>query len=50
MVNYHGLKKYFNQLNISEEEGEILLNYFKALAYIAIEHYNNKQVNKFEDE
>ena len=34
-------KDYFKELNISNDDGIILLDYFEALALIGIEYLNN---------
>ena len=47
MTKYQNFENYFNTLNISEDEGIILTNYFEALALIGIEYLNNKKINKF---
>ena len=47
MTKYQNFENYFNTLNISEDEGIILTNYFEALAIIGIEYLNNKKINKF---
>ena len=39
-------KDYYDNFNISEEEGIILTNYFEALALIGIEYLNNKKINE----
>ena len=44
MSNY---KDYYDNFNISEEEGIILTYYFEALALIGIEYLNNKKINEF---
>ena len=45
MIDYKDFNDYFNELNISKEEGIILTNYFEALALIGIEYLNNKDIN-----
>ena len=47
MTKYQNFENYFNTLNISEDEGIILTNYFEALALIGIEYLNNKKINEF---
>ena len=47
MTKYQNFENYFNTLNISEDEGIILTNYFEELALIGIEYLNNKKINKF---
>ena len=44
MTDYKDFNHYFNELNISKEEGIILINYFEALALIGIEYLNNKEI------
>ena len=46
MLNYNDFKYCFQEYNISEEDGIILLNYFEALALIGIEYLNNKDINE----
>ena len=45
MLNINDFKHYFEEYNISEEDGIILLNYFEALALIGIDYLNNKEIN-----
>ena len=47
MLEYEDFNKWFNELNISKEEGIILTNYFEALALIGIEYLNNKEINDY---
>lgn len=47
MTDYKDFNDYFNELNISKEEGIILTNYFEALALIGIEYLNNKEINDY---
>ena len=47
MTKYQNFENYFNTLNISEDDGIILTNYFEALALIGIEYLNNKKINEF---
>ena len=47
MLNYQDYENDFNKLNITKEEGIILLNYFEALALIGIQHLNNKEINDY---
>lgn len=44
-MKYQDFENYFNQYNITTEDGIILLNYFEALALIGIEYHNNKEIN-----
>ena len=37
--------EYFKKLNISEEDGMIVLNYFEALATLLFNNFNNKEIN-----
>ena len=39
-------KNYFEKLNISKDDGIILLNYLEALALIGIEYHNNNKINE----
>ena len=47
MLNYQDYENDFNKLNITKEEGIILLNYFEALALIGIQYLNNKEINVY---
>lgn len=47
MTDYKDFNDYFNELNISKEEGIILTNYFEALALIGIEYLYNKEINNY---
>lgn len=47
MLNYQDYENDFNKLNITKEEGIILLNYFEALALIGIQYLNNKEINDY---
>ena len=47
MIDYKDFNDYFNELNISKEEGIILTNYFEALALIGIEYHNNKEISDY---
>ena len=46
MINYQYYEDYFEKLNISKDDGIILLNYLEALALIGIEYLNNKNINE----
>ena len=46
-MKYQDFENYFNQYNITTEDGIILLNYFEALALIGIEYLNNKEINDY---
>jgi hypothetical protein len=46
MINYQDYEDYFEKLNISKDDGIILLNYLEALALIGIEYLNNKNINE----
>lgn len=46
-MKYQDFENYFNQYNITTEDGIILLNYFEALALIGIEYHNNKEINDY---
>ena len=37
----------FQKLNLTNEEGRVLLDYLKALALIGIEYLNNKEINDY---
>lgn len=50
MFNYQDYENDFNKLNITKEEGIILLNYFEALALIGIQYLNNKEINDYKYE
>ena len=51
MLEYEDFNKWFNELNISKEEGIILTNYFEALALIGIQYLNNnKEINDYKYE
>ena len=38
MINIQDFENYFKELNISNDDGIILLDYFEALAIIGIEY------------
>lgn len=46
MINYQDYENYFEKLNISKDDGIILLNYLEALALIGIEYHNNNKINE----
>ena len=46
MINIQDFENYFKELNISNDDGIILLDYFEALALIGIEYLNNKKINE----
>lgn len=50
MLNYQDYENDFNKLNITKEEGIILLNYFEALALIGIQYLNNNEINDYKYE
>ena len=50
MLNYQDYENDFNKLNITKEEGIVLLNYFEALALIGIQYLNNKEINDYKYE
>lgn len=50
MLNYQDYENDFKKLNITKEEGIILLNYFEALALIGIQYLNNKEINDYKYE
>lgn len=41
MINIQDFENYFKELNISNDDGIILLDYFEALALIGIEYLND---------
>lgn len=41
MINIQDFENYFKELNISNDDGIILLDYFEALALIGIEYLDN---------
>lgn len=46
MISYQDYEKYISKLNITEENGMLLLNFLEALALIGIEFQeNNKLIN-----
>ena len=46
MIEYRDYVEYFNRLNITEENGKLLLIFLEALALIGIEFQeNNKLIN-----
>lgn len=47
MLNYQAYENVFQKLNLTNEEGIILTNYFEALALIGIEYLNNKEINDY---
>ena len=47
MIKYQDYDKYFNKLEISQEEKLEILRYFEALALIGIEYQQNNEL-KFE--
>ena len=47
MINYQDYENYFEKLNISKDDGIILLNYLEALALIGIEYLNNKEISDY---
>ena len=46
MIEYRDYVEYFNRLNITEENGKLLLNFLEALALIGIEHQENNELKK----
>lgn len=44
MTKYQDYEVYFRGLNISEEEGEVILDYLAQIVEIAIEMYNEQRV------
>ena len=47
MISYQDYEKYISKLNITEENGMLLLNFLEALALIGIEYLNNKEINDY---
>lgn len=46
MSNYQDYENDFNKLNITKEEGIILLDFLEALALIGIEYHENNELIK----
>lgn len=46
MIKYSDYVEHFNRLNITEENGKLLLNFLEALALIGIEHQENNELKK----
>ena len=46
MIEYRDYVEYFNRLNITEENGMLLLNFLEALALIGIEYQENNELKK----
>ena len=46
MIEYRDYIKHLNRLNITEENGKLLLNFLEALALIGIEHQENNELKK----
>ncbi|MBQ2018927.1 MAG: hypothetical protein II216_07520 [Alistipes sp.] len=46
MLNYQDYENDFNKLNITKEEGIILLDFLEALALIGIEYHENNELIK----
>lgn len=44
MIEYRDYVEYFNRLNITEENGKLLLNFLEALALIGIEYLENNEL------
>ena len=44
MIEYRDYVEYFNRLNITEENGKLLLIFLEALAIIGIEHLENNEL------
>lgn len=47
MLNYQAYENVFQKLNLTNEEGRVLLNYLRALALIGLEYLNNKEINEY---
>lgn len=46
MISYQDYEKYISKLNITEENGMLLLNFLEALALIGIEYQENNELKK----
>ena len=46
MIKYSDYVEHFNRLNITEENGMLLLNFLEALALIGIEYQENNELKK----
>ena len=46
MISYQDYEKYISKLNITEENGKLLLNFLEALALIGTEHQENNELKK----
>ena len=46
MIEYRDYIKHLNRLNITEENGKLLLNFLEALALIGIEYQENNELKK----
>lgn len=44
MISYQDYEKYISKLNITEENGKLLLIFLEALAIIGIEHLENNEL------
>ena len=44
MIEYRDYVEYFNRLNITEENGKLLLIFLEALALICIEYLENNEL------
>ena len=44
MIEYRDYVEYFNKLNITEENGKLLLIFLEALALIGIEYLENNEL------
>ena len=44
MIEYRDYVEYFNRLNITEEDGKLLLIFLEALALIGIEYLENNEL------
>jgi hypothetical protein len=46
MIEYRDYVEHLNRLNITEENGKLLLNFLEALALIGIEYQENNELKK----
>ena len=44
MIEYRDYVEHLNRLNITEENGKLLLNFLEALALIGIEYLENNEL------
>jgi hypothetical protein len=46
MIEYRDYVEHLNRLNITEENGKLLLNFLEVLALIGIEYQENNELKK----